>query len=249
MSCDIKICTNHTGKMKGIKSISTSVLLNEHCQANRAIVGSICSHCYANNLAKMYKALQRNLEHNTKLLTTEVLPLSDLPKLDGEKIFRLESFGDLNNMIQLRNYYNIVRSNPSVKFSLYTKRVSLVREFFEAEDVWLPSNLTLVFSSLFLNRPLDITTVKLPTPHFTGQYKIFTVYTKDYILKHPELKINCGARSCDKCRLCYTQNEVQFISEILKTDVEGVSFTLDMRDEVKRTKILENMEKVIHKYR
>ena len=248
MSCDIKICTNHTGKMEGIKSISTSVLLNDYCQERRKVIGSICSRCYANNMAQMYKSLQQNLEHNTKILTTRVLSFEELPDLHEEEIFRFESFGDLNNMTQLINYFNIARKNPFVRFSLYTKRFGLIREFLRREDVAMLPNLTIVFSSFMLNRPVNISRLGLPHPFFKGQYKVFTVYTKDFILKHPELKINCGARSCNKCRRCYEKNDIQFISEILKSDSEKVAFALDMRDDKKKKEILTKIENILEKY-
>ena len=54
----IEMCTDHTGKMEGINSISTSTDMNPHCRANAKIRGSICAKCYAHNMIQMYSGLR-----------------------------------------------------------------------------------------------------------------------------------------------------------------------------------------------
>ena len=243
-----EICTNHTGKMEGIKSISTSVLLNKHCQANRKILGAICAHCYADTLAKMYSGLEERLDRNTKLLTSRLLDWDELPDLAGEEIFRLEAFGDLNNEVQMENYYNIVRKNTFVRFSLYTKQIGIVQNFFARKDVDMLPNLTIIFSSLFLNKKMDISHLYMPKPFFEGQYKTFTVYTKKFLVKHPEIKINCGARSCNKCRRCYLKNDITEISEILKSDRESMKKYIAMKDPIKKKEFCDKIENILDKY-
>ena len=76
----IEMTTNHTGKMEGINSISTSVVLNPFCQKQQAVEGSICSHCFAESMMKMYSALEEKLARNTKVLTESILPEEDLPE-------------------------------------------------------------------------------------------------------------------------------------------------------------------------
>lgn len=243
----VEICTNHTGKMEGIKSISTSVLLNEHCQKNRKILGSICSHCYANTLATMYSGLGERLKRNTETLTSKVIDWDELPDLSEEQIFRLEAFGDLNNEIQMENYYNIVKKNPFVRFTLYTKQVGIIQKFFSREDIDMLPNLTLVFSSLFLNKKTSLEYLNLPTPFFEGQYKTFTVYTKKFLIEHPEVKINCGARACNKCRLCYLKNNTIEVSEILKSDRESMDKYYKMKNEFNKKEFLSTIEEILNK--
>ena len=247
----IEVCNNHTGKMEGIKSLSTSVLLNPNCKKNRTIPGSICSHCYANTLAQMYSALGARLERNTKELTSRFLTTQDLDylkkELQNETIFRFEAFGDLNNEIQLRNYIRICKSFPEVKFALYTKMYKLVYDFF-SKNKYCPDNLTLIISSLKLNK-----TVKIENFYKLGlfsdyQVKVFTVYDKNFIKSHPNLNINCGARSCNKCRLCYSHTPVTEVNEILKSDRESTTLYLELRDPVKKAKILDTVEKMLNKY-
>jgi len=247
----VEICSDHTGKMEGIESISTSVLLNPFCQKNRKILGSICTHCYAENLAKMYSGLAARLARNTEVLTKEVIKWEDLPeiplKIGGNNIFRFEAFGDIVNETHLLNYYNIVKKNPWINFSLYTKRYTLVAKFFDREDIDIPPNLTLIFSSLMVNIPINISSLKTPGKFRKGQIKTFTVYEGSYIKKHPELKINCGAKACAKCKLCYLKNEVEEIREILKSERNSTERYFSMKDPKKREEIIKGVDDFIEK--
>ena len=246
----IEVCHDHTGKMEGVKSLSTSVLLNPNCQKNRTVRGSICSHCYADTLAKMYSALGSRLERNTKELTTRFLGSADFEYLEKElkteEIFRFEAFGDINNEMQLRNYFRICERFPKVRFALYTKMYELVYNYIAKNGI--PSNLNLILSSLKVNQELSKEPFEKLGVFKPGQVKVFTVYDKKYIKEHPELTINCGARSCNRCRLCYLETKAEQVHEILKSDRESVELYLALRNPVKREKILNNIENLIEKY-
>lgn len=240
----VEICDNHTGKMEGISSISTAVTLNPFCQEQQKVEGSICSHCFAEAMMKMYDALDAKLARNTEILTKEILPDELLPDTTGHKIWRFESFGDLNNETQLINYLNITRKNPSTRFTLWTKRYKLVHDYFAEHDV--PENFTLILSSMMVNVKMPLTFMKKLGKFKTGQLKSFTVYDKDYIKEHwEELNLNCGSRFCMGCRLCYDKNEVEEISEILKKDQPEVDRFLDCHDPIRIEKnrlILEELD-------
>ncbi len=235
----IKLTLDHTGKMEGIDSLSTSVLLNPNCQKNQKCSGSICEHCYAETLANMYKGLGAKLESNTKELTERILLDSELPDLENREIFRLEAFGDLNNETQLINYINIALKNPKVQITLYTKMYKLVRDYFKDHDV--PDNFTLIISSFYINKPVDLTFIKELGKFKQGQLKSFTVYDKDFIKKHPALKINCGARACNSCRICYLRNSIEEVREILKSDRESATTFIKWREnaEEESSKVLD----------
>ena len=225
----VEICSNHTGKMEGICSISTSVVLNPFCQKQQAVGGSICSHCFAEAMMKMYAALEEKLARNTKVLTESIIPEDQLPDTTGLKIFRFESFGDLNNETQLQNYLNIVKKNPMTRFTLWTKRYSLVKDYFGKHDV--PENFTLIISSLMVNKKMPLTFLKECGKFKKGQLKSFTVYDYDYIKEHySEMNINCGSRFCMGCRLCYDLNDVEEISEVLKADQPKVDRFIKCND-------------------
>ena len=78
-----KYCVNYSplivsdymsGKMSGIPSVSTSVLLNKICQARQKVPGSICEKCFAENVLSRYSDAAKNAESNYYLLTESVLP-------------------------------------------------------------------------------------------------------------------------------------------------------------------------------
>lgn len=191
--------------MEGLQSISTSPLANKHCHQNRKVDGSVCQKCYSHTYNKLRPSLKNALLHNTKELTKRVLDNSELPFLNSA-FFRLESFGDLNNEIQLENYCKLARKNSHCHFSLWTKNVEIIEGYFNRNSK--PRNLKIVHSSLILNNPVDITT--LP-----GAFdKVFTVFTKEYIAEN-NVNINCGAKHCLSCLKCYgnKHNKIKYINE------------------------------------
>ena len=197
--------TKHSGKMAGMVSISTSVTTNERCQKNAAIKGSICEMCFAAKQMKVYKNMEKPMVENQRILTSEILPAEKLPTINN-LYFRFESFGDLNNATQVKNYFNICYKNPRVKFALWTKNPDYIAEAIR-DGYEKPDNLNIVLSSLFINQER-----KNPFPFVD---KVFTVYDPEHI-KQNNVNINCGAKSCFTCGLCYEKNGVSIINEKLK---------------------------------
>ena len=197
--------TRHSGKMAGMVSISTSVTTNERCKKNAAIPGSVCEKCFAAKHMRVFTNNAAPLEENQRILTRDILPDEKLPIINS-LYFRFEAFGDLNNSIQVINYFNMCYKNPGVKFALWTKNPDYIAEAIAA-GYEKPENLNIVLSSLFLNQER-----KNPFPFVD---KVFTVYDPDYIEKN-DVEINCGAKSCFSCGLCYNKNEVKIINEKLK---------------------------------
>lgn len=206
----VNITTRHNAKMQGLWSISTNKKDNPFCQARSKVQGSICSKCYTERVFKMYVRADACAHHNTQVLTAKVIPYT--PEIPKDKIpyFRFESFGDLINKTQVINYFNIAKANPEVHFALWTKNPQIIKEAIDAGEV-KPANLNIVLSSKDLNKQDKIL--------YNFIDKVFTVYTIDYIKDHPEVKINCGARSCLKCAQCYSGSVVE-INEVLKSDVK-----------------------------
>lgn len=198
--------TNHTGKMQGIFSLSTSCKHNAQCMKNAQIAGSICSHCFAVAQMKRYGAnFERPFVANLEILTSRILSPEEIPYTNCE-LFRFEAFGDLANITQAVNYIHIAKLNPQTKFALWTKNPRILRDAIKIAGK--PDNLSLVLSSLFINKPAS---AKGYESIFD---KIFTVYDKT---GQKEVNINCGARDCFKCRKCYTRTEnLEYIAEALK---------------------------------
>ena len=197
--------TKHNGKMEGMASISTSVTTNERCKKNAAIKGSICEKCFAAKQMKVFPTMEQPMVQNQKILTESILPENILPVINV-LYFRFEAFGDLNNDIQVINYFNICRKNPGVKFALWTKNPDYIAKAIK-DGHSKPENLNIILSSLFINKERKT--------KYDFVDKIFTVYDKPYI-EEKQIEINCGARNCFTCGLCYNKNGVRIINEQLK---------------------------------
>lgn len=197
--------TNHSGKMAGMVSISTSVTTNERCAKNAQIEGSICQKCFAAKQMRVFPTMENPMIENQRILTSEILPFEKLPKINNI-YFRFEAFGDLNNDTQVKNYFNICYKNPMVKFALWTKNPDYIAQAI-ADGYEKPENLNIILSSLFINKERKNV--------FPFVDKIFTVYDTDFIEEN-EIEINCGARNCFSCGLCYEKNNVTIINEKLK---------------------------------
>lgn len=197
--------TKHTGKMAGMASISTAVTTNERCAKNAQVKGSICEKCFAAKQMKIFPSMEKPMVENQRILTNEILPKEKIPIINNI-YFRFEAFGDLNNEIQVINYFRICYKNPKVKFALWTKNPDFIAAAIRA-GYEKPHNLNIVLSSLFINKERKNT--------FDFVDKVFTVYDPQYIEQN-EIEINCGARNCFGCGLCYEKNGITVINEKLK---------------------------------
>ena len=132
------------------------------------------------------------------ILTAVELSPCDIPVLDAAvyPFFRFESFGDLNNTIQAKNYNLIAAVNPGVNFTLWTKNPGIIQAAIN-QGMQLSENLVIGLSSLYVNVP-EIEKAK----RYSFVRFLFTVYDNDYIEKH-NIVINCGAKHCISCGICY----------------------------------------------
>ena len=203
----IHYTTGHTGKMSGLFGVSTSVNLNKHCLARRNNGDLICSRCFAVKFTKMRADLERRLQANTKNLNERILNDDELPIIPT-MYFRFESFGDLAGTTQAINYIKIAKHNPNVRCALWTKNLRYLESAIE-QGYQIPKNMQIVFSSPMLGKQVDIEKL----PKFVD--KVFTVYNEKQI-KEQGVTINCGAKSCLTCGLCYNRNKVKYIREKLK---------------------------------
>ena len=118
---------------------------------------------------------------------------------------------NLMNTTQVINYVHIAEANPKTQFALWTKNPQLIVD----AKVKIPENLNIIISSLFLNKAWDSLRIKRYEDVLGTPIKNFTVYDKSYI-KSNNVNINCGAKSCMSCQLCYTKNNEKHINEKLK---------------------------------
>jgi len=198
-----------TAKLEGVPCISTSCRVNPRClrRMNSGKPGHICHSCFANGTTGQYDDLERALESNFLLLTTGLIPDEWLPRFKPSvEIVRIEAFGDLFNVLQARNYLRIARANPRVKFAFFTKNGGTLDRAIKYEGV--PANVVFIQSSEFINQKT--------APRFRWVNKVFTVYDTEDSARARGVKINCGARSCNKCRRCFTRRGARYVSELLK---------------------------------
>lgn len=194
--------TKHSGKMLNVFSLSTDINSNPICRGRQKIEGSICSKCFAarmfNDLIGRYRSVNRAFKRNTEILTKRLLKDNEIPRINPERvpIFRFEAYGDLMNVIQVLNYFKICYKNPAVAFALWTKNPGFLIKALKVAPK--PANLQIVLSSMNLNSPAH-------AERFSFVDKVFTVYDDDTI-KRDRVNINCGARSCMGCQLCYRKN-------------------------------------------
>lgn len=199
----LNITINHQGKMMGMYSLSTSCRCNERCARNAQIKGSICEHCFAMRQTEMYKSMNEPLEQNYKILTSEIIDWEDLPIINA-LYFRIESFGDVANVTQCINYMHLIQKNPNTFFAWWSKNMDIIDKMFRETGYEKPANVNFIQSSLMVDKAM--------CPKYWFVDKVFTVFDPATI-KERNININCGARSCLKCHLCYEKNDVVYVNE------------------------------------
>lgn len=174
----------------------------------------ICGFCFANNLLEFKKNIQTPLDKNTEILTSRILDDSEIPFIN-RVVARIESLGDLHNVIHAINYIKIAEKNPQCTFAWWSKRPNIVAMAMKELNISeLPKNIVFVFSSYYLNKMNKEITKKYDFINV-----VFTVFDKYYLEEHPEIEIHCGSRQCLGCLRCYTRREkgdVLYINELVK---------------------------------
>ena len=207
----LHFCTEHTGKMSGMYSLSTSPKCNRNCEQRAKIKGSICERCYSQKMHKNYKDLAKWTKSNSEILTAGIIPTEKLPYINAHS-FRFEAFGDLINTTQVVNYFNICKKNPAVHFAIWTKNPFIMKNAIN-EGHKKPANLIVIYSSPMINVKVKIEDVRRAFPFID---KVFTVYDNEEAAAAHGVTINCGTKNCIECLTCYRKNKVEEIAELLK---------------------------------
>lgn len=198
------------GKMDKIPSISTSALCNENCSSRSKNPACICSKCYARRDLSHKKTLRKKMECNTKFYTQYELTTVCIPLINNT-VFRFESFGEIQNEIQVKNYFTIARKNKQCFFVLWTKEPGIIQTAKEKYNLRKPGNLRIIASEYFIDSHFAYDAMK----KYKFVDKVFSVYTKDFAAEN-NININCFGK-CIECMKCYDrENRERFINEYLK---------------------------------
>lgn len=206
------ICTNHEDKMEYMISLSTSCKISCGDNPMRDNPDDICFHCFSDRQQDRQKNTRDKLIRNTYIMAFYDIPqaafdglIDNLPKYVD--VFRLESFGDLMNDTQFRNYLKMAKGNPRTTFTEWTKKPWIMAHTFKTENK--PENLIIIISAPRLN---DTITYEQVVRDWPFADKVFTVYDDDYITEH-SVDINCGGKQCITCLLCYEHNDTHELRE------------------------------------
>lgn len=206
-------CLKHTGKMTDLISISTSPF-NWLCNLRAAIITSICAHCFSRRMMKRYPALAAKLKRNEAFYSHYTVKPEDVYHFKPKSgYFRFEAYGDLFSTLQVKNYFTICEelAKDGIKCAMWTKNPQVIKAAFEEFNLTKPENLNIIFSVAGLNSEFsEVIYDALQSTGYDFIDKVFTVFD------HDNGKINCGAKACAKCGLCYNKNGVVFINEKLK---------------------------------
>lgn len=211
------MCDDHTAKMSGMISYSTSVEENIFCIARMHCNHAVCKHCFAYRQLGIYADQRKKLKRAHAIATRCEWSIADIPFIDYREFpyFRLESFGDINNSLQVKNYNTLamVNAQNGIMTTLWTKNPGIIQNAIN-NGLQLSSYLTIGLSSLELNKP-EVDKAK----RYSFIRFLFTVYDENYISDH-NVNINCGGRHCLSCLNCYelaaSSNELILINEKLK---------------------------------
>lgn len=193
--------TKHSGKLKGLYSLSTSTKANPFCKAQ---LYEVCTHCYADRISGFRKTLEDHLRANYDLLQMDLTDYYlKVPSYVGPHL-RLHSFGELGSRQHAQNFVRLAQLNPSVQMTLWTKRPQLLK------TLDIPENLSVLWSLGRLDLPepdaLEMFHhMKALYPFLKGGYYVGTK-AKGF---QP-----CGT-SCSDCMRCYPPKQDVLISQLL----------------------------------
>ena len=176
-----------SGKLSGIGAINTDTTTNEFCIRQKD-TDTICGKCYSHKMLSTYrKSCVPAFQHNSRVLSESVIPMEELPVINAAYT-RYSGHGELINLIHFINLVNIAIKNPHGTFALWTKRISIVRQF-KGE---IPDNLILVFSNPSIDNVIGVP---------RGFHKVFNNVDKDSGITQ-----NCTGKKCMDCLLCYRKD-------------------------------------------
>lgn len=192
--------TELTGKLDLFPGITTHCGLNALCVERMKHGDLICSACFAEKTLSRYDGADEHAALNTLLLAFHRVPAELTPLFLNSIKARIEPFGDLQNPLQAENYFTIIDENPQTRFGWWTKNPGFIKTALATRE--RPENVSFILSEIFMDGGPAQPTEEQIKALFPFIDHRFTVYEKATI-KARKVMINCGARCCGTCGLCY----------------------------------------------
>ena len=222
--------TEHSpkSKMANKHSLSTSVRLNRFCQTRQCMKCTVdgkepvCPYCFANAISNARPTVDYAMTRNSFILWNVDIPSEVWREGRGKEILgwhepdaRIQSLGDARTVCEVRNYINLEYAFPEMFWTEWSKNDWLWKQGFDA--LGKPENSAYIHSSLYLNE-ID------EGPEWMQDRidYIFTVFTEEYALAHPEIVMNCctiqnKGRQCRRdCNDCYRKGACRYRNELVR---------------------------------
>ena len=108
--------TEMKGKMLGMCSLSTSPLVNSRCSDRAKDLNSVCHRCFGRTAMEYKRTCAEKFSINGNVLSDHVIPVNEWPVIlkSAYPEIRIESFGDVINVIHAINYFNLCKRNPKI---------------------------------------------------------------------------------------------------------------------------------------
>ena len=170
----------------------------------------ICFYCFAESQMNNYgRDFVKPFIFNIWLLNRFQLAPEIIPLLNN-RLFRLESFGDVMSTCQELNYIRLMTNNPKTVFGQWTKNPDIVSRALDLTGK--PENMIFIYSNPVVNRLMKLVDIVKRFPYVD---KVFNVISEDFAAAHG-IKFTCGARHCLTCENCYTFGGLTEIIEKLR---------------------------------
>ncbi|MBO7667760.1 MAG: hypothetical protein J6T26_04790 [Firmicutes bacterium] len=192
--------TELTGKLDLFPGITTHCGLNRFCVERMKNGNLICAACFAEKTLARYDGADEHAAINTLLLAFHRVPADLVPLFLNSIKARLEPFGDLQTTLQAENYFTIIDANPQTRFGWWTKNPGFIKTVLATRQ--RPKNVSFILSEIFMDGGQQQPTMEMIKAVFPFIDHRFTVYEPTTI-KARGIAINCGARCCGSCGLCY----------------------------------------------
>lgn len=229
--CKMLTMTEHstTSKMADKHSLSTSVELNDFCQARQCLeckktivdddeidLEAVCPYCFSEGISNARPTVRYSTARNSMILWQTEIPVPVWEEVWKKEFlswnqpdFRIQSLGDVRTVTEAENY---IRLEMAIKEMIETEWSKNWRIWLQAfRHLGKPKNSRYIHSSLYLNHFDQI-------PEAMKEYVDFrfTVFTVDYLRNHPEIVANCctldnKGRQCRRdCNECYAKNPKKY---------------------------------------